>query len=74
MAAEASRAPSVREQKTAPGAFHRFIAAVEPWYDWGRTYISHIDTGDEGPGRFVEVQWLGFNLTIFVGRTPKAVR
>ena len=54
---------------TAPAT--RFWAAIEPWYDWGRTYINRIDTGAEGPGRFVELQWLGLNITIFIGRTPK---
>ncbi len=49
----------------------RILRAIEPWYDWGRTYISRIDTNDESPGRYLELQWFGLNITIFVGRTPK---
>ncbi len=49
----------------------RIIRASEPWYDWGRTSINRIDTSGEGPGRFVELQWFGMNITIFIGRTPK---
>ena len=48
------------------------LAAVEPWYDWGRTYVERMDCPGEGPGRFVELQWLGIKITLFFGRTPVA--
>jgi hypothetical protein len=31
----------------------RLLLAVEPWYNWGRTNISRIDTEHEGPFRTV---------------------
>jgi hypothetical protein len=53
------------------GLIRRFIKAVEPWYDWGTTYIERIEAPGEGPGRFFTIQWLGLSLTVFYGRTPK---
>lgn len=52
------------------GALRRFIKAIEPWYDWGDTCIERMDDPGEGPGKFVTLQWLGLNLTLFYGRTP----
>jgi len=49
----------------------KILNSLEPWYDWGRTFITRLDTNDEGPGRFFELQWLGLNVTVFIGRTPK---
>lgn len=85
MAAEAQRAPSVRERTSIAAAWRRFITAVEPWYNWGETYVERmqelrvadggrIETGGEGPVRYFEVQWLGVHFAIHIGRTPKAVR
>lgn len=55
----------------AANPLRRIMTALEPWYDWGETYVSRIDTAEEGPGRFFELQWFGLNLTVFMGRTPK---
>ena len=66
-------------------ALRRFVAAIEPWYNWGEVYVErmqelrlgdgvHIGAGGEGPVRFVEVQWFGIHLALQFGRTPKAVR
>ncbi|OQW44352.1 MAG: hypothetical protein A4S16_03430 [Proteobacteria bacterium SG_bin6] len=48
----------------------RALAAIEPHYNWGSTLIDRLDAPGEGEGRFVELQWLGINLTLFYGRTP----
>jgi hypothetical protein len=76
MAAVAERAPSVREQNIAP-FFRRFIQAIEPWYDWGRTNTFRLDAkcpkfSDEAEGEvcFFEVQWLGLHFAVQIGRTP----
>jgi hypothetical protein len=53
------------------GAYRRFVKAIEPWYDWGNTFIERMDDESEGPGRFVSVQWLGISFTLFFGRIPK---
>jgi len=52
------------------GALRRFIKAIEPWYDWGDTYIERLEDAGEGPGKFFTLQWLGISLTLFYGRTP----
>jgi hypothetical protein len=61
----------------------RFLAAIEPWYNWGEIYVERMEgispgadsfpqaTG-EGPVRFCELQWLGIHLAVQIGRTPKA--
>jgi hypothetical protein len=81
MAAEAQRAPQVREQRIAPGALRRFLNAIEPWYDWGTTNTFRLDAQSptfedeaEGDVRFFTLQWFRLHLEIQVGRTPKAVR
>ena len=56
----------------------RAAAAVEPWYDWGRTSILRLDARSEaeeaeGPAAYVEAQWLGLHLGFTVGRTPPKV-
>lgn len=48
----------------------RIRDALEPWYDWGATYIERMENVGEGPGRFVSLQWCGFRVTVFFGRTP----
>jgi len=50
--------------------FFNALAAIEPWYDWGSTFIERMDEIGEGPGRFAELQWFGINVTLFFGRTP----
>lgn len=81
MAAEAHHAPSVREQSVAPRAFSRILAAITPWYDWGRVNAFRLDAHEpdfsdeaEGEVRFLTLQWLGAHVEIQIGRTPKAVR
>lgn len=81
MAAEASRAPSVRERETVADRIRRFIAKVEPWYDWGsdaaiwRMDAVERDFSDESEGaaRYFELQWFGIHFEIRVGRTPPKV-
>ena len=45
-------------------------AWLEPWYNWGGTFIERMDVDGEGPGRFFAVEWLGVSFTLFFGRTP----
>jgi len=63
----------------------RFIAAIEPWYNWGEIYVERMEgmhagsdgfpqSIGEGPVRFFEVQWFGAHLAFQLGRTPKAVQ
>jgi hypothetical protein len=51
-------------------ALRRFIAAIEPWYDWGATSIERLEGDGEGPGYWLSLEWLGLNFTVFMGRTP----
>ncbi|MEH3122004.1 MAG: hypothetical protein PGN16_08500 [Sphingomonas phyllosphaerae] len=85
MAAEAQRAPLVRERTSFAAALRRFITAVEPWYNWGEISVERMQklrlddggrvcSGGEGEVRFFEIQWLGVHFAVQVGRTPKAVR
>lgn len=85
MAAEAQRAPSVRERKSFAARLRRFITAAEPWYDWGEIYVERmqevrvadggrLETGGEGAVRYFQIQWFGLHLGFQLGRTPKAVR
>lgn len=82
MVANAKRA-SLRDRRIASAARH-FIAAIEPWYDWGTIYIErmqelrfgdagHIEAGGEGTAGYFQIQWLGVHLQVQLGRTPKAV-
>uniref|UniRef100_UPI0035CAADEE hypothetical protein n=1 Tax=uncultured Sphingomonas sp. TaxID=158754 RepID=UPI0035CAADEE len=83
MVAEARRA-RLRERGIVSAAARRFIAALEPWYNWGTASVErmqgmHLVDGysvamAEGEVRFFEIQWLGVHLEIQLGRTPKAVR
>jgi predicted porin len=57
----------------------RIIAAIEPWYDWGKISITNLDARTEsetveGDVRYVDLQWFGIHLSIQFGRTPKNVR
>ena len=62
-------------------AWRRFIAAIEPWYNWGEIYVErmqamHLGSDGfpqaigEGPVRFFELQWFGVHLQLQLGRTP----
>ena len=51
-------------------ALRRLIAAIEPWYDWGATFIERLGGDGEGPGHWFSLEWLGLNFTVFIGRTP----
>jgi len=57
------------------GALRRLVtsilAAVEPWYDFGRACIDSVQHDVSGDGRFFSIDWLGLHLTVFYGRTPK---
>lgn len=48
----------------------RLIAVIEPWYDWGATFIERLDGEGEGPGRWISLQWFGLSITVFAGRVP----
>ncbi len=57
-------------------AFQRFLAAIEPWYDWGTTNTVNIDarTFDEqveGEVRYFEIQWFGLHFAVHFGLTPR---
>ncbi|MEG8040590.1 hypothetical protein QP166_15040 [Sphingomonas sp. LR60] len=67
---------------TISGGLRRFIAAVEPWYDSGEIHVERmqeirindggrLQTGGEGPVRYLQIQWLGIHLGFQIGRTPK---
>jgi hypothetical protein len=60
----------------------RFLAALEPWYNWGKVSVERMEgvhIGDdgylcptaEGDVRFFELQWLGLHVAFQIGRTPK---
>lgn len=55
-------------------SIRRFLAAIEPWYDWGTINTWRMGpNGEEGEGevyRF-ELQWFGLHLGFQIGRTPK---
>lgn len=60
------------------GRLSKIIAAIEPWYDWGKREVPRLDArcpyfSDEsyGPVRFFEIQWFGLHLAIEIGRTPR---
>ena len=67
----ASRRPALRSRLEYRA--RQLLVAIEPWYNWGETFIERMEAKGEGPGYFVSLQWLGISLTIFFGRTPKAV-
>lgn len=81
MAAEASRAPRLRERITVADRIRQFIAKVEPWYDWGsdaaiwRMDAVERDFSDESEGTawYFELQWLGVHFEVRIGRTPAKV-
>lgn len=57
-------------------AFQRFLAAIEPWYDWGTINTVNMDarTHDDqvdGEVRFFEIQWFGLHFGVQFGRTPR---
>ena len=82
MAAEAKRAPFVREQSNFAQRLRRFFAPVEPWYDWSSdATIFRINTVErdfldesirEDGFRF-EIQWFGLHFGIVLGRTPPKI-
>lgn len=55
----------------------RLIAAIEPWYDWGKVGVERTESlrpgqiAADGEVRFVELQWLGIHIGFQIGRTPK---
>jgi len=82
MAAEAQRAPSVREQSNFAQRLRRFFAPVEPWYDWSSdaTIIrintverDFLDESIRDDGFRFEIQWFGLHFGFVVGRTPPRI-
>ncbi|WBO22300.1 hypothetical protein [Sphingomonas abietis] len=59
---------------TETSIFRRFIAAVEPWYQWGPAGISSVRDEIDGDGWQFSIDWFGLHLMIIVGRTPKVVQ
>lgn len=60
-------------------AGRRVLAAVEPWYDWGRINVFRLDARTEEECterevRYVELQWLGLHVGVQIGRTPRKGR
>lgn len=60
----------------APSHFRRFLAAIEPWSDWGEIEVERMqgltrERSVIGPVRFVEMQWLGLHVGFQIGRTPQ---
>lgn len=68
-------------QRSPRARWHRFLAKIEPWYNWGKTAtIWRLDSverdfSDESTGEAyeLELQWLGLHLGIVVGRTPPKI-
>lgn len=58
-------------------AARSFVAAAEPWYDWGKIGVERMESlrpgriATDGEVRFVELQWLGIHIAFQIGRTPK---
>jgi hypothetical protein len=74
--------PTAR-QLQAGSVWQRFIAAIEPWYNWGEIYVERMEgmhagsdgfprSIGEGPVQYFEIQWLGVHLAVQFGRTPSA--
>lgn len=64
------------------GRWRRFIAATEPWYNWGEIYVERMEgmhagsdgfpqSIGEGAVRYFEIQWLGIHFALQFGRTPR---
>ena len=68
----AARRPSQRSRLLYKA--RRAIAAVEPWYDWGRAGIISVRDEIDGDGWWFNIDWMGLHFGIVCGRTPKAVR
>lgn len=56
----------------------QIIAAIEPWYHWGRKETDRFDATDPdfsdeswGEINFFAIQWLGFHFSIEIGRAPR---
>ena len=82
MAAEAKRAPFVRERSNFAQRLRRFFAPIEPWYDWSsdatifRINTVERDLSDESireDGFKFELQWLGLHFSFVIGRTPTQI-
>lgn len=60
----------------APSRLRRFLAPIEPWYDWGEIEVERMqgltrERSVVGPVRFVELQWFGLHVGFQIGRTPQ---
>jgi hypothetical protein len=59
-----------------PTRWRRFLAGVEPWYDWGIIEVERMqgmtrEYSVPGPVRYFDLQWFGLHLSFQIGRTPK---
>jgi len=82
MAAEAKRAPFVRERSNFAQRLRRFFAPIEPWYDWSSDATifrintverDFLDESVRDDGFRFEIQWLGLHFGIVLGRTPPKI-
>lgn len=69
-------------QLRAGSVWRSFLAAIEPWYNWGEIYVERMEgmhagsdgfpqSIGEGPVRYFEIQWFGMHFALQLGRTPE---
>lgn len=61
-------------------SLRQIIAAIEPWYHWGRKETDRVDATDPqfsdeswGEVSFFASQWLGLHFSIEIGRAPRTL-
>lgn len=48
----------------------KILAAIEPWYQWGKCSCVSLRDERDFDGRFLILEWLNFQINIQVGRAP----
>jgi hypothetical protein len=72
MAADASRAPLVRETKTVADRLRATWARIEPGIRIHRdNFIERWDGEGEGRASSIDFEGFGLSFILFIGRTPK---
>ncbi|KQO13260.1 hypothetical protein [Sphingomonas sp. Leaf242] len=72
MAAEAQRAPSVREQSNFAQRLKAFWRRIEPGFTFDReNLIERWDCAGEGRAASIGFEGFGVTFSLFIGRTPK---
>lgn len=42
--------------------------SLQPWYDWGIMHVGTMATETPYQRRFFDLEWLGFGLSLQIGR------